>query len=90
MSWSIDKNKAIRSFLKTYRAERSKKLVELDIQFMISLETDDIDMKRVIILKKNSLREFPTTITNDSFTTLDELRNLWPINLLNLPDNTDW
>ena len=40
MSWSINKDKALERFLNTYRIERDKKFIELDIQFMKSLETD--------------------------------------------------
>ena len=84
MSWSINKDKALERFLNTYRIERDKKFIELDIQFMKSLETDDTSTKATIIESKNSLRDFPSTITNDSFSTIDELRALWP-STLDLP-----
>ena len=84
MSWSINKDKALERFLNTYRIERDKKFIELDIQFMKSLETDDASTKATIIESKNSLRDFPSTITTDSFSTIEELRNLWPTSLLDL------
>jgi len=85
MSWAINKNKAIERFLKTYRIERDKKFSELDIQFMRALETDDVSTKTTVIGLKSSLRDFPSTITTDSFSTIEELRNMWPNELLDLP-----
>tara|TARA_B110000240_G_scaffold119823_1_gene134052 strand:+ start:1313 stop:1579 length:267 start_codon:yes stop_codon:yes gene_type:complete len=85
MSWSINKEKSINRFLKTYRTERNKKFSEMDIQFMRALETDDVSLKATIIESKNSLRDFPSTITTDSFSTIEELRNLWPDGLLDEP-----
>jgi hypothetical protein len=87
MSWSLNKEKAIAQFLNVYRIKRNKKFVELDIQFMKALETDDLVTKQSVIQTKNSLRDFPLSITNDSFETVDELRNLWPTELLDLPTN---
>jgi len=86
MSWSLNKDKTLERFLKTYRMERDKKFKELDVEFMRALEIDDTDSKNAIILKKNNLRDFPSTITNDSFSTVDELRALWPTSFLDLPD----
>ena len=85
MSWALDKNKALEKFLNTYRIERDKKFIGLDVQFMKSLETDDTSTKATIIESKNSLRDFPSTITTDSFSTIEELRNQWPTSLLDLP-----
>jgi hypothetical protein len=86
MSWQLNKEKAIEQFLNVYRIKRNKKFVELDIQFMKALETDDLVTKQSVIETKNLLRDFPLSITNDSFETIDELRNLWPIELLDLPN----
>ena len=86
MGWAINKDKAKERFLKIYRVERDKKFLELDIQFMKALETDNISDKNSVIEKKNTLREFPSTITNESFSTVDELRALWPTGSLDLPN----
>ena len=86
MSWTINKDKAIERFLKTYRIERDKKFLELDVQFMKSLETDDSSLKATTISQKTILRNFPSTITHDSFSTIDELRALWPTGSLDLPN----
>ena len=85
MSWSIDKDKALEKFLKSYRLERDKKFQQLDVDFMKSLETDDLDAKNIIISKKNDLRNFPSSITTGSFETIDELHSLWPTELLDVP-----
>jgi hypothetical protein len=84
MSWSLNKDKAKERFLKIYRRERDKKLLELDVQYMKALESTDTSEQASIVSQKNTLRDFPSTVTNDSFSTIDELRALWP-STLNLP-----
>ena len=84
MSWSLNKDKAKERFLKIYRRERDKKLLELDIQYMKALESTDTSEQASIVSQKNTLRDFPSTVTNDSFSTIDELRALWP-STLDLP-----
>jgi hypothetical protein len=85
MSWSLNKDKAKERFLKIYRRERDKKLLELDVQYMKALETSDASEQASVVSQKNTLRNYPSTITNDSFSTIDELRALWPTSLLDLP-----
>ena len=85
MSWSLNKDKAKERFLKTYRRERDKKLLELDVEYMKALESTDTSEQTSIVSQKNTLRDFPSTITNDSFSTIDELRALWPTSSLDLP-----
>jgi hypothetical protein len=85
MSWSLNKDKAKERFLKIYRRERDKKLLELDVQYMKALETPDASEQASVVSQKNTLRNYPSTITNDSFSTIDELRALWPTSLLDLP-----
>jgi hypothetical protein len=84
MSWSLNKDKAKERFLKIYRRERDKKLLELDVQYMKALETSDASEQASVVSQKNTLRNYPSTITNDSFSTIDELRALWPTSLLDL------
>lgn len=86
MGYYLDKDKAITNFLKIYRLERDKKFAELDVQFMKALEIGDTSEQSSIASQKNVLRDFPSTITNDSFSTVDELRNLWPTSSLDLPN----
>ena len=85
MSWTLNKDKAKERFLKIYREERDKKLLELDVQYMRALESTNTSEQSSIISEKNTLRNFPSTITNDSFSTIDELRALWPTSSLDLP-----
>lgn len=86
MSWSLNKDKAKERFLKIYRREREIKLSELDVQYMQALESADTSQQASIVSEKNILRDFPSTITNDSFSTIDELRALWPTSSLDLPE----
>ena len=86
MSWSLNKDKAKERFLKIYRREREIKLSELDVQYMQALESADTSQQTSVVSKKNILRDFPSTITNDSFSTIDELRALWPTSSLDLPE----
>ena len=85
MSWSLNKDKAKERFLKIYRREREIKLSELDVRYMQALESADTSQQASVVSEKNALRDFPSTITNDSFSTIDELRALWPTSLLDLP-----
>lgn len=86
MSWSLNKDKAKERFLKIYRREREIKLSELDVQYMQALESADTSQQASVVSEKNILRDFPSTITNDSFSTIDELRALWPTSSLDLPE----
>ena len=86
MSWSLNKDKAKERFLKIYRREREIKLSELDVQYMQALESADTSQQTSVVSEKNILRDFPSTITNDSFSTIDELRALWPTSSLDLPE----
>ena len=86
MSWSLNKDKAKERFLKIYRREREIKLSELDVQYMQALESADTSQQASVVSEKNILRDFPSTITNDSFSTIDELRALWPTSSLDLPN----
>ena len=87
MSWKLNKDKAINNFLEVYRRERDGKFKELDIEFIKSLETDDLNKKLEVTSRKTKLREFPSTIKYEDFSTIEELRKLWPTDLLNLPDS---
>ena len=85
MSWSLNKDKAKERFLKIYRREREIKLSELDVRYMQALESADTSQQASVVSEKNALRDFPSTLTNDSFSTIDELSALWPTSSLDLP-----
>ena len=57
MSWSLNKDKAKERFLKTYRRERDKKLLELDVEYMKALESTDTSEQTSIVSQKNTLRD---------------------------------
>jgi hypothetical protein len=80
--WSINKDKLLKKFLDFYKKERSKKLQELDVEFFKALETDNTSLKSSITNQKNFLRDFPSTITVDDFSNVDELKSLWPTEYL--------
>ena len=85
MGYYLNKEKALSIFLETFRNERTKKFVELDVEFMKALETNDTSQQSNIASQKNTLRDFPNTITTDSFETMDELYGLWPTSNLDSP-----
>jgi hypothetical protein len=87
MSHFLIKDRAIKNFLRVFKIERKKKLEELDIEFMKALETGDTSQQSNITSQKNTLRDFPSTITEDSFSTIEELRALWPTSSLDLPNS---
>lgn len=87
MSKFLHKERAISNFLTKFKLERKKKFPELDIEFFKALETNDSARQSEITNQKNTLRDFPSTITEDSFSTIDELRALWPTDILNLPNS---
>ena len=87
MSWSLNKTKALENFLIVFRKHRENKFIQLDIEFMRALETYDTDTQHSITLQKNTLRDFPSTITLDSFSTIDELKAQWPTSSLDTPPN---
>ena len=87
MSKFLHKERAISNFLTKFKLERKKKFLELDIEFFKALETNDSTRQSEITNQKNTLRDFPSTITEDSFSTIDELRALWPTGSLDLPNS---
>ena len=87
MSKFLHKERAISNFLSKFKLERKNKFSELDIEFMKSLETGDSVRQAEITSQKNILRDFPSTITEDSFSTLEELRGMWPTGSLDLPNS---
>jgi hypothetical protein len=87
MSHFLIKDRAIKNFIRVFKIERKKKLEELDIEFMKALETGDTSQQSNITSQKNTLRDFPSTITEDSFSTIEELRALWPTSSLDLPNS---
>ena len=90
MGFSINKIETLKSYLTKFRYERDLKFKDLDVAFMKALETNDSSEQSSIALTKNTLRNYPNTITLDSFETKEELRALWPSSILDVPTNWDY
>jgi hypothetical protein len=54
---------------------------------MKAIENNDSGSQENITSLKNTLRDFPSTITTSSFETIEELRAQWPTGSLDLPRN---
>ena len=70
---NIDKAKEI--WLEHYRIARTPLLTALDVDFMRSVESGDINLQKEIASKKQALRDVTKTeLPND----LDGIKNTWP------------
>lgn len=85
MGWYFNKEFALWKFEGHFRQRRDVKLKELDIAYQRALENNDESEKQNIVNQKNLLRNFPNTITTASFSTEEELHNLWPTGSLDKP-----
>lgn len=77
MSFLFSEDKAKNVFLMQFRKFREKKLLDLDVQYMKALESNDTGSQQTIVNDKEELRNFPTTVNNTSVTSKQELQNLW-------------
>jgi hypothetical protein len=77
----FDKQTALNSLIDEMRRRRKSILSKLDLEFLISLEDDDVSVKNLIIMKKKALRDITNISVND-FNTIDDMKNLWPVELL--------
>jgi len=77
MSFLFSENKAKQIFLQQFRTFREKKLLDLDIQYMKALESNDTGSQQTIVNNKEELRDFPTVVNDTSVTSKQELQNLW-------------
>lgn len=62
-----------------WREARKKRFEKLDLDFMLSLETENIEMQKTIKQKKQELRDVTKTILSDD---LEEIKVTWPNILL--------
>ena len=89
MSFIVNKEKLKANFLKYIRMERAKEFEKLDIEYQRADEVNDASTKATIIQKKNELRDFPDTITTGSFEGWNDLKAMWPTDIIpNVP--TRW
>lgn len=77
MSFLFSESKAKGIFLQQFRKFREQKLIDLDVQYMKALESNDTGSQQTIVNDKEELRNFPTTVNNTSVTSKQELQNMW-------------
>lgn len=73
--------------LSELKKSREFLLQKLDVLFLRSLENNDSNFRNKIVSLKNSLRDFPSDMKNQSFKNFDEL-NKWVPDYFNI-ENLD-
>ena len=79
--FTFDKNRGLELMKRYIRSKRTKLFPQLDVEFMRAVEMGDSTKQAEIAAKKQALRDL-TDINIDSVTTIDELKALWPTELL--------
>ncbi len=74
----VDMSRARDIHMDNIRIERDKKLVLLEVDYIIADEQNDAVLKGEIAAQKQILRDLPTTFDLTVATTPEELKNLWP------------
>jgi flagellar motor switch/type III secretory pathway protein FliN len=77
----IDLNKALEIHKSKIREKRELVFKDLDIQFMKALEQGNTTLSAEIGAKKQALRDI-TDINISNISTLDELKQIWDVELL--------
>ena len=77
----FDKNRGIEVMKTRIRKKRIKLFPQLDVEFMRAVEMGDSVKQAEIAAKKQALRDL-TDINIDSVNTIQELKALWPTELL--------
>jgi hypothetical protein len=78
---NIDVNRAVDVHKKQVRIKREILFKDLDVQFMRALEVGNTTLAAEIGAKKQALRD-ATNIDSGSITTLDEVKDLWDVEIL--------
>ena len=79
--FSFDKNRGLELMKKYIRSKRTKLFPQLDVEFMRAVEMGDSAKQAEIAAKKQALRDL-TDINIDSVNTIEELKALWPTDIL--------
>lgn len=79
--FSFDKNRGLELMKKYIRSKRAKLFPQLDVEFMRAVEMGDSAKQAEIAAKKQALRDL-TDINIDSVNTIEELKALWPTDIL--------
>lgn len=79
--FSFDKNRGLELMKRYIRSKRAKLFPQLDVEFMRAVEMGDSVKQAEIAAKKQALRDL-TDINIDSVNTIEELKALWPTDIL--------
>jgi hypothetical protein len=79
--FTFDKNRGLELMKRYIRSKRTKLFPQLDVEFMRAVEMGDSTKQAEIAAKKQALRDL-TDINIDSVNTIEELKGLWPIDVL--------
>lgn len=79
--FTFDKNRGLELIKRRIRKKRTKLFPALDVEFMRAVEMGDTVKQAEIAAKKQALRDL-TDINIDSVNTIEELKALWPTELL--------
>jgi hypothetical protein len=79
--FTFDKNRGLELMKLYIRKKRIKMFPQLDVEFMRAVEMGDSAKQLEIAAKKQALRDL-TDINIDSVTTIEELKGLWPTDVL--------
>lgn len=79
--FTFDKNRGLELIKRRIRKKRTKLFPALDVEFMRAVEMGDVAKQTEIAAKKQALRDL-TDINIDSVNTIEELKALWPTELL--------
>jgi hypothetical protein len=79
--FTFDKNRGLELMKLYIRKKRIKMFPQLDVEFMRAVEMGDSAKQLEIAAKKQALRDL-TDINIDSVNTIEELKGLWPTDVL--------
>jgi hypothetical protein len=79
--FSFDKNRGLELMKRYIRSKRAKLFPQLDVEFMRAVEMGDSTKQVEVAAKKQALRDL-TDINIDSVNTIEELKALWPTDIL--------
>lgn len=79
--FTFDKNRGLELMKRYIRSKRTKLFPQLDVEFMRAVEMGDSIKQAEIAAKKQALRDL-TDINIDSVNTIEELKALWPTDVL--------
>ena len=79
--FTYNTNKALELMKSKIRKKRTKLFIDLDVQFICSIESENVELRTQIVAQKEVLRNL-TDISIDNISSRDELIALWPEDIL--------